>query len=394
MNLTVRRLSLVGALCPVVSCPLGFIAVLLPSPVAAQSVAGRPRPVVSQAMSASQALGLQSFLGSAAGAPLLAEHPGLKTVRDLDFSNRVHLQALGALSVRLPGDFTARAAADAGAARDMFSKAYVLSSVQALAEVEAHASAAVVTAALAFSDPEALRGLESAAFDLKAYALYGETVRERVKRFEWQIAGVRSRELAQKLALELQRGLRGPESGRGEIPAGLPDHQSEARRLSRLARPILGRVPATSAAPSLVPSPLLGPGVSAPVAPAADRLVPAAEFSKSIRIGSDSLLVPSGLLPSGWYKEEYRLRPGSNDWQLVGVTASWEFALRTAKDRLARAFGLKSAPQPVRLADGQSLRVDEVTPRGVTQRTYRWNQSESVWYVRTEILAPSRLRTP
>ena len=62
----------------------------------AQMMAGFSRP-----LPASAAVGLQQFLGSSAGAPLLAANPALLTVLGLDVSNPAHLQALGPLSARL-----------------------------------------------------------------------------------------------------------------------------------------------------------------------------------------------------------------------------------------------------------------------------------------------------
>ena len=182
-------------------------------------------------MPTSAAVGLQQFLGSSAGAPLLAANPALLTVLGLDVSNPVHLQALGPLSARLPVDFAARAAADAGTARAVFSAAYSMSSNDAVGEIDAYARAVVASAA---SDANAWRGLGSAASDLKSYSLYGEAARERETLFAQKAATVRSQELAKGLS-ELLAGLAG-ESAAGGIPAGSVDKNSFARRnaVSRL----------------------------------------------------------------------------------------------------------------------------------------------------------------
>ena len=170
---------------------VSFVLFACVATTSAQMKAGFSRP-----MPASAAVGLQQFLGSSAGAPLLAANPALLTVLGLDVSIPAHLQALGPLSARLPVDFAARAAADAGTARAVFSSAYSMSSNDAVGEIDAYSRAAVKAAA---SDANAWRGLGSAASDLKSYSLYGEAARERVTLFAQKAATVRSQELAENL---------------------------------------------------------------------------------------------------------------------------------------------------------------------------------------------------
>lgn len=344
---------------------------------------------ISRPMPTSAAVGLQQFLGSSAGAPLLAMHPGLQTVLGLDVSNPAHLQVLGPLSAYLPHDFTARAAADAGAARAMFSVAYSMSGNDAVGEIDARAGAAVKSAA---TDANAWRDLGSAASDLAPYSLYGTAALERVTLFAQKVAAVRSQELAKDLFEELLAGvLRGPEAG-GGIPAGAVDENSFARRNARLRHPPPSAQPARQTAQAL-PAPALS-GRAAEAAPRLDGpsmkgtnyngwLEPAAEFTKSVRMTPDGLTVQ---MKDGGL-QEYRLSPQLNRWDKILEVSPWGVVWRKGKDRLAQAVGWKSQNRPLaELADKQELHDFDINSGA---RTYRWDQAAKLWYkVRSQRSGP------